>query len=288
MKICPQCQTAYTNDSLQFCLQDGAQLISQASTGDWSESETLVSPPVQRGNMRVNAQDLQTPQSWARSQETIVAPPQKSNTSLIVTLTALATLAILGGIAVGTYLFMREEKTEVTQNTNSKTITVTTPNANQAANVNSNTNASPTPSETPMPKPTLKPKEVEIIKSDVGGVIDDWKNASEGLDLDAHMSNYAETVDYYKGGRVNVGTVREDKQRAFENYNNIKMDISNMKITPDETGEKATAVFDKEWTFEGEDKYSTGKVQQQLQLSKIGGKWRITSEKDMKVYYVDK
>ncbi len=61
-----------------------------------------------------------------------------------------------------------------------------------------------------------------------------------------------------------------------------------MKVTPDASGEKATAVFDKEWNFEGAEKYSAGKVQQQLTLGKIGGRWLITGEKDLKTYYVEK
>jgi hypothetical protein len=51
--------------------------------------------------------------------------------------------------------------------------------------------------------------------------------------------------------------------------------------------------FDKEWEFSGIDKddkdvFNAGKVNQQIILSKINGKWKIVSEKDLKVYYVDK
>ncbi len=118
-------------------------------------------------------------------------------------------------------------------------------------------------------------------------VIDEWESASENLDLDGNLSQYADTVDYYKGGRVSIGKVRADKQRAFEQYDSINFKITNIKVTPDASGEKATAVFDKEWTFEGADKYSAGKVQQQMTLNKISGKWLITGEKDLKTYYVE-
>jgi ketosteroid isomerase-like protein len=119
-------------------------------------------------------------------------------------------------------------------------------------------------------------------------VIDDWEEASENRDTNRNLNNYADTVDYYKAGRVGLGRVRADKQNAFSQYDSINFNISNMKITPDASGDKATAVFDKEWTFEGDEKYSSGKVQQQLTLSKIGGKWKITGEKDLKVYYTEK
>ncbi|MDQ3322521.1 MAG: hypothetical protein M3525_08855, partial [Acidobacteriota bacterium] len=70
-------------------------------------------------------------------------------------------------------------------------------------------------------------------------------------------------------------------------YDSVNIDISNLKITQDESGENATALFDKEWNFEGDASNSSGKVRQQLTFSKIGGKWLITGERDLRVYYVN-
>jgi hypothetical protein len=161
-------------------------------------------------------------------------------------------------------------------------------NSNSANNQNANANlAKPSPSATPTPQ-TLDAQQAKTITNDVKNVVDEWNNATENLDLEAHISQYADTVDYYKGGRVGIGTIRADKQRAYNSYDSININITNLKITPDASGEKATALFDKEWTFEGEEKYSSGKVQQQLTLNKINGRWRITGEKDLRVYYTDK
>lgn len=239
-------------------------------------------------------------QNWeARSQAPPVvndipvdAPPaavKKSNAGLTVALTALATLLLLGG-ALGAWYFMRDRKTEVAVNVNTAPKTNRPVNANAATNQNSNANIvapTPAPTATPTPKPKLKPEEAQTVITDVEYVIDDWEEASENLDIDRHLGNYAATVDYYKGGRVGQAKVRADKQKAFESYEAINFDISNMKITPDDSGEKATAVFDKEWSFEGAEKNSSGKVQQQLTLVKVGGKWKIASEKDLKIYYVN-
>jgi hypothetical protein len=65
------------------------------------------------------------------------------------------------------------------------------------------------------------------------------------------------------------------------------MNISNLTVTPDASGERATAVFDKEWLFDGDQKSSSGKVRSELQMRKIKGEWRITSERDLKVYYIE-
>lgn len=264
-------------------------MTSSPVTNGWTESETLVSPK-QTDKMRVEWQN-QTSQNAPVSREIIVAsPPRKSNTALIVALTALATLLLVGAAVVGFVFYKRGVKEEVI-NINTKPPTnIIVPNVaqNSNANTNANSNANQTPTATPTPKPTLNPKEADEIKSDVKDVIKDWNEALEDHDLDSHLERYADSVDYYKSGSVGVGKIRADKQRAFEAYDNINLDISNLKITPDASGEKATAIFDKEWKFEGEEKFSKGKVQQQLQFAKINGKWRITGEKDLKVYYVEK
>jgi hypothetical protein len=289
MKTCPQCRTSYTDDSLKFCLQDGTPLIdASASTGSLGETETVISP----GNPNATRQDFQNPSPvFADSRPVVIAEtPRKSNTGLIVALTALVALLAVVAAVFGVLYYKRGEKNVVVQNDSNKPVNTVNSNfskANQATNTLPNTNTA-TPTVTPTPEPTLNPKELENIKSDVGNVVEKWKDASENLDLDEHLSNYADTVDYYKAGKVSIGRVRADKQRAYEMYDSINININNMKIVAGSAGDTATAVFDKEWTFEGGEKYSSGKVQQQLQFAKIGGKWRITGEKDLKVYYVNK
>lgn len=294
MKTCPQCRTSYTDNNLQFCLQDGTPLVSQTSSNDWSDSETLVTPKPDR--MRVQWTNQTANQSNAEHASDVAenfreSAPPKSKTGLIVALSALLTLFAVTAAILGV-MYFRRGKTDVVQNTNQnanvKTVNTATNVSNATPNVNANINAAPSQTATPTPKPTLKPKEIETIRTDVGSMIENWKNASENLDLNTHLSNYADTVDYYRAGRVSRAKVREDKERAFAAYNSIRLDISNVQITPDATGDKATAEFDKEWTFEGEEKTSTGKVRQQLQLAKTGGAWLITGEKDLRVYYTGK
>lgn len=291
MKICPHCQTTYTDDSLQFCLQDGSPL-SSVSTQNWSESETLVSPKFTTNKDNSTWQPVTNADSYD-----VLHPsaPRKSKTGLTVALTILATLLVVGGAAAGFLIYQNNRKTEVVQNINIKPTGSPSPNnsnanqktnANGNANVNANINAAPTVS--PSAKPTLNPKEADAIKSSVKDVIEDWKDATENHDLDAHLANYADTVDYYKGGKVGLAKVRADKERAYSMYDDIDISIENLKITPDAAGETVTAVFDKKWDFQSSEKSNTGKVQQQLTFSKVGGAWRITGEKDLKVYYADK
>ena len=144
-------------------------------------------------------------------------------------------------------------------------------NANAANNQNFAPNlASPTPTPSPTPtakptaKPTINPEQAKNITGDVTNVVNDWKSASEDLDMTGHLSYYADTVDYYRGGKVGIAKVRADKERAFSQYDSISLKVDNLRVIPDPAGDRATAIFDKEWRFEGADKYSAGKVQQQL------------------------
>ena len=302
MKYCPTCQTRYTDETLRFCLQDGSPLTEIADSDSNMptvafDSEETIMASRQVEPIRVELPGLERHSQPPTQDRIPVAAPvetKKSNTAIIVLLTALVTLLLLGGGAIGAWLFMKNRKTEVAANVSNAPKTNRPTNANSVNNQensvsNSESNAlTPTPTATASPKPTLKPDETKNITADVEKVIDDWKDASENLDINRHLGNYADTVDYYKAGKVSRARVRADKQTAFDQYDSINFNISNVKITPDASGEKATAIFDKEWTFEGEEKYSSGKVQQLLTLNKINGRWLITGEKDLKVYYVDK
>ena len=295
MKQCPNCQTTYADDSLQFCLQDGtplAQIPNQNSADYFStESETIVSPK------RVEPIRFEPPSSyqptnqpnWEPSQPVIVEQREKkkSKTATIVVLSVLGTILLLGLGGLGALLYFGNKRTQVAAGTNTAAQN-RSPNTN-AANQNTNVNlATPSPTATPTAQPTqptLKPDEVRAITGDVKDVVDDWKYSTENRDLDTHISQYADTVDFYKAGRVNVSRVRADRARAFAAYDSISINTDNVKVAPDASGEKATVVLDKEWNFEGAEKSSSGKVQQQLTLNKVNGRWLITGEKDLKVYY---
>jgi hypothetical protein len=291
MKICPHCQTTYTDDSLQFCLQDGSSLT-PVNTQSWSEAETLVSPKYTTNKNEITWQQS-APNADSYDALHSSAPPRKSRTGLTVALTVLVTLLVVGSAVAGFLIYRHNTKTDTAQNINTNVKPPASPspnnsNVNQKANANTNVNANASPVVTPSAKPTLNPKEADTIRSNVKDVIDNWNDASENRDLDVHLANYANTVDYYKAGKVGIAKVREDKQKAYSIYDNIEINIDNVKITPDANGENAVAVFDKEWNFQNDEKTNSGKVQQQLTFSKINGAWRITGEKDLKIYYVNK
>lgn len=293
MKVCPHCQTRYTDDTLQFCLQDGAALTSsndQTSmpTADSfeGEQETVVkNRPDQIEFDLQNSKETQYRQPQSANYQT---ETRKSNTGLIIATTVLATILIFG-VGVAAWIYFGNKK-EVTRDANVKN---SFPD-NSAKNKNGNTEVFPP--ENTNEKPSVRPTEqktpapdfdAEEVKANVSKTVYAWKSAAESISLSEYMTHYAARLDYYNKKNASIGTVRADKQKAFSTYDTIKINLSNMRVTPDETGENATAVFDKEWYFENAQKVSEGKVQTQLKLKKFGGDWKITSERDLKVYYVN-
>jgi ketosteroid isomerase-like protein len=262
MKTCPLCKNNYTDNSLAFCLQDGTPLVEITD-----EAETVISA---RNPMPTIAQ----PNAFATSP--MVQEPAKSKTWMVVLATILVTLLLFGGIGIVIAVFMKRNMPAIVENTNTN---ITKPNVNLAT---------PTPTATPTPKPTIKPAEVSAIKGDLENAVEDWKSAIEAFDVDANIDSYADSVDYYKGGKVSRTKIKQDKEKALAVYDTINITLKDVVITPDPSGEKATATFNKEWDFENSDKRNRGEVKQQLIFAKISGKWKIVSEKDLKVLWTDK
>ncbi len=283
MKYCPKCSSNYTDDNLQFCLQDGTQLAVYPT----QEPETVIRqqvPPV-NNQMRIDIQQPQTQPQFTQPQTYATPEPKKSNLLWIILGAILGLFVALGALGiVGFMVYQNGGTSEVAQNTNANSTNANvTINANTSSNNANVTVATPAPT----PKPTLKPAEIATVKKDIENQIYGWKSASENHSLEANMNNYADSVDYYTK-KVASSKIKADKQKAYNDYDSISIQISELKITPDATGEKVTAVFNKDWEFSGAEKFNRGGVQQQLVFTKINGKWKITSEKELKVYFSDK
>ena len=130
--------------------------------------------------------------------------------------------------------------------------------------------------------------DAERVKKEVEDALDDWAESTRKRKLDDHMRHYADMLEtYYRRQNVGAFQVRTDRNNAFTRYDTIDVVLDNVVITPDPTGLRATAVFDKTWDFDSPDRNTTGSVRQQLTLVRAGGRWLITSEKDLQVYRTD-
>lgn len=264
MKICKTCKTHYVDDTLNYCLQEGTVLTSVP------DSET---PTVVFGE----PEDLAPGRGWEPTQVTRIPSVQpearKSNTVLIVLLTALGMLVIFAVVA---WIYLKEGQGNTIKNDNSNSNPKIT---STAAPAPAKTDARPV--NNTVPPPAVDPEEA---RRDIEKTIMTWKSMAESRDLDSYMGNYAGTVDYYRKKGASRAYVRDDKRKYFENYTSIRSDITNMDITISPSGGEATVLFDKEWDSEGA-KRSTGKLRQELKLRNVNNEWLITSEKEIKVYY---
>lgn len=132
MKYCPYCQITYTDDSLQFCFDDGANLLdfsvknSQMPTQAFGEMETMV----RQNNI---------PTVWGQNQVTQLAMVQpivkKSKLPQTVILTTLM-MCILFGVGLGMWLLISSNSDTKTGNTNNSSFLIPTNIKTPEININ--------------------------------------------------------------------------------------------------------------------------------------------------------
>jgi len=203
--------------------------------------------------------------------------------AVIAVLAMLLIVVIAGAVGIWIYLKNKESVT----NSNNANVNVNGSLFGNSKNMPTpfpTIATSPTPTPTWVPYPTPANVDREHARQEVSQTVYGWKSLAEARNLDAYMGNYGDTIDYYNHGGASRSYVRSDKARAFTMYDSIRVNLSNMNVSVDESGNNATAVFDKEWDFQGS-RNSSGKVQSQLKLRNVNGRWLIVGERDLKVYY---
>jgi ketosteroid isomerase-like protein len=323
MKRCPTCQRTYTDDSLSFCLQDGSLLLSEASVPEsFDPNATLHLPAKKTGRDEPPPTEVlrseQTLQVSAPPASTVASPPPRTtmpdapegfsssaparskpqSTGLIVGLTVTVVVLLLALGSVGAWMLLRDDSSS--SNSNGETKGTPSPADNQnsrasqtSSNGRATASASPgatprTPAPSPSATATTPPVDTAAIRDEVTATLNGWAAASMAHDIEKHMSYYADTLDtYYASTNVSASRVRADRERAYAVYSTIDIRLSNIKVTVEPNGSSANATFDKTWSFEGS-KYSSGSVRQRISLTNTGGRWLITGEKDLQVYYVNK
>jgi hypothetical protein len=268
MKVCPKCNSSYSDETLNFCLTDGVPLVaeeildeylSKHNSKSWHTADTLVDPRFSMTDARPTSVGTSAPTFELGNTTAQNLIPAKSNKALYAALGILL-FALVGG---GVWWFSKS-------------------NPNTQAVVSENT---PPPSKRAI-VPITAEQDAQV-KKEVTDFLLSWARTNSEKNADAHIALYANTLEIYYGesGR-DRGHVLADRLRAYQRYNTIQMDVDNIKVTP-ESLESATIVFDKSWTMRNEKKTSTGSVQQEIHVSRIGGKWLIDSEKDLKVYFIN-
>jgi hypothetical protein len=326
MKRCPTCRRAYPDDTLRFCLEDGTALVNEPSVNSDAatllmDSASVEPPPTEILDMKVaptvrasqedatlrRAKPAATANQQARATvnelQNVAAPATKQRrTAAVVVISVVATILLLGLGGLGAWLILRDKGgnttnagTETTRTNSNSTIVVTndTPgakNTNTTAIATSSPIQTPTPLMTPSPTPTASAtptSTTDTARKEVMNALNGWTQTMRDADLNGHMSYYASTLHtYYLQSNYSASRVRDNVARAFAKYSTFDVRLSNIQIEVDPSGDKAVATFDKTFVFTGATTYS-GSGLNRFWLEKIGGRWLITGEKDLKTYYIN-
>jgi hypothetical protein len=139
MKQCPDCRTTYTDDSLRFCLADGATLVEK--TG---EQETVV-----RSGMRVDIEQQAKP---VVQQAGVEKKSGSMTMKIVIAVLLLGFLGLIIVVAAGAFFYINSA------------------NSNIASK-------SPTPTATPLPTTDLEKERLQQELANLQKKIDDDKKA---------------------------------------------------------------------------------------------------------------
>ena len=254
MKKCPKCSQQFSDDYL-FCLDDGTVL--SVESDPYRDVPTQVIP----------RQEIASPQRV------------KSLPPWIYVLVGCLVTALAGTV----YLLAFRGDTARLSNSSAIYADNGVPTASQPSIVPSDQPRRETPARNTPPQSVA----AEQTKNELNETIGSWIGAGESRDIDSTMRFYADTVDYYRKPGSVKSFVRSDKQSYYDKFQTASVTISDLVIMPSVDGSSAEALFDKNWTYNGNSTFS-GKVRQQLRFRKIAGRWLIVGERDTKVYYINK
>jgi hypothetical protein len=125
-----------------------------------------------------------------------------------------------------------------------------------------------------------------VTSDGIHQLLDRWVDSTRKKDANEQAACYAPVVDQFYGWqKVSSDRILREKQRQFSQIGKVRrFDISNVRVNQNGP-DKATVSLDKTWDF-GEEGRFAGSEKAQLNVAKLNGKWRITSEREMKVYWV--
>jgi hypothetical protein len=236
------------------------------------------------------------------------AAPAPRNTTSVVAVTVVSTILLLAVGGLGAWLLLRDKSGNGSSGANTATDTarasntsnVAVPNGNATGSTSGNTGtlpatvSTPLPSQTPLALPSATPQpttqtttDTSSARREVMNALNGWTETMRQGNLDGHMAYYADTLHtYYMQSNYSASRVRANVAKAFSKYDTFDVKLSNIQIEVDPSGTSAVATFDKTFVFSGATTYS-GSGLNRFWLEKIGGRWLITGEKDLKTYYVN-
>jgi len=297
MKHCPACRSQYSDATLRFCLQDGATLLDGETRQSTIDTVAFSNPVTASNILKTEDLNLYAPQNPPQKTRAWRPEPPKSvlredaktaKSSGKIWLAVFPVLFVLAGGGFGGWFYLQNQNKSVQvinpADASTPEIAQKTPLAN-----NSNSQivlddlSSQTNSNLDLPENSGS----EDAKKEIADAVELWRKAAESRKLPDYLSRYAEKVDYFDKSGASAAEVRAEAQKMFDSYSDIDITLTNLRVAVDAEGSRATAVFDKEWSYETEKDLLEGKAHTKLQFQKNGKEWKITGEKYQKIYYME-
>jgi len=123
------------------------------------------------------------------------------------------------------------------------------------------------------------------VRKQVRSVVARWHDTLLHNDVDGYVSLYAPSVGpYFNKSRVSRSEIADEVHRVLGRYGSLtNYRISDLRVTPIDSTH-AVATFLKKWDT-SRNRFA-GEELAQLGLEREGSDWAITSEKELKVYWV--
>ncbi len=122
----------------------------------------------------------------------------------------------------------------------------------------------------------------------VRGTLDSWAEAMTSGDPDTIAAYYAPLVtQYFQQRNVTTAEVRRVVADSISRYGRPAiLRLSNVSISPDGEG-RATATFLKHWQTRGPRVFA-GEEEERLRFARLGREWKIDSEEELRVVWVQR
>lgn len=257
MKRCPTCNRTYADESISFCLSDGALLSAPF------DSEATVS-----------FGDHQLPTAQPYLVQDTTAPPSSPNRALLIVAALLAT-AILGGVA--TWAMIGQSPAVVSNSSSAPPMVNNSAPAPATDSANGTTPGSVNEPSAPGPP---------AINAQATAALDEWFRTLLANDLEGHLKLYADFLSvYFTKRNVSFAFVRQSMTGWFREWTVLKMSRTNLQIEIDPVTGEVTTSFDADYENRTNNRSQAGKAQTQLRWKRIEGEWRVTSERNPCEYY---
>ena len=123
-----------------------------------------------------------------------------------------------------------------------------------------------------------------VSAADLRGAFNAWMDATNRRDIPSQMQFYMpEMKAYYLARSTPQSTVLAEKNRVFAGLRSVDIRAAEPEIIFQNDGRIAVMRFVKDYRLSGRNGTKSGVVVQELRWQRVGNRWRIFSERDVRV-----